>query len=477
MAYSALADFLEELAACGQLARVGVEVDANLEIAEITRRVARAGGPALLFERVGGQSAAVVTNLLGSEARVCKALGIDSLDSIAARIESLIDEHTPRNWFERLKSGGDLTGADKFRAKLVKSGACQQVVRLGRDVELAALPLLKQWPGESGPVLTGGLLVTQARGSEHRWATLSPLVALGENRLAVVDDGGSEFARIWADYRRAGEKMTAAVVVGGDPATSVAASIDLPPGADFYHVTGLVRGKALEVVKCRTHALEVPAEADMILEGYLDPQTAEAVVVAAARASRHRVERPAGVLHVTAITQRTHPIVPARIDTGEHGEAGALLKARERVLLPAVRTLAPGVVDLHLPALGGLHRFAFVSLAKTYPFEARQVASALWGSAALRFTKFLMLVDADVNVRDIEAVLAEVGANASPQRDVFSYDGPTPDGVISGLSRHVGIDATTKIPGEQGGPAAERLIASSEVQQLVTSRWNEYGLL
>jgi 4-hydroxy-3-polyprenylbenzoate decarboxylase len=185
-------------------------------------------------------------------------------------------------------------------------------------------------------------------------------------------------------------------------------------------------------------------------------------------------------MHVTAITHRTHPIVPVIIDTGEEGEAGALLKVRERVLLGALRTVAPGLVDLHLPALGGLHRYAFVSFAKTYPFQARQVASALWGSAALRFTKFLILVDAEVDVRDLASVLAEVGANAAPERDLFSYDGPSgrtdPANPLAALGRHLGIDATTKIAGEQAAGAPPRLVAGTEVEQLVSARWSEYEL-
>ncbi len=481
MAYSSLADFLEELAGCGALVRVAAEVDPALEIAEITRRVARAGGQALLFEHVAGQSLAVVTNLLATEERVCRALDLESLDCITARIETLIQQHTPQNWFERLKTSPDQQGADKFRPKLIKSGPCQQVVRLGRDIELDALPLVKQWPGESGPSITGGLLVTQDRDAAARCLSVCPLQALDQNRLAVVDDGASPFARHWSNYRQAGEKMPLAIVLGGDPAVTIGANIETPPDVDGYHLIGLLRGRAIDVVKCRTHALEVPAEADLVLEGYLDPQTPDASVAAGSvRGTHRRNERPAPVATITAITQRSHPIVPVAIDTGEEGEAGALLKVRERVLLPAIRTLAPGVVDLHLPAFGGLHHYAFVSIAKTYPFQARQVASALWGSAALRLTKFLVLVDADVDVRDVRAVLSEAGANASPECDLFTYDGPTASATGGSpralLVRHVGIDATTKIAGEQSEPTPERLSASAQIDELVSRRWSEYGL-
>ncbi len=452
----------------------------RLEIAEITRRIAATSGPALLFERVRGQSVAVATSVLGTEARVCRALDVESLDGIIPRIESLVREHTPQNWFERLKTSDDAAGVNKFRPKPVKVGPCQQVVRLGRDVDLGAFPLVKQWPGESGPALTGGLLVSQAPGAEYRCVTACPLVALDHQRLALVDVRGGAATHHWTAFRQAEQRMAVAVVLGGDPAGSIAASLELPPGIDSDHLTGLLRGRAVEVVKCRTHGLEVPAEAELVVEGYLDPETPDVRVCLGGTLGRqHHFEQSAPVLHVTAITHRTHPILLTPIDTGEHGDAAALLKVRERVLLPALRTLAPGIVDLHLPALGGLHHFAFVSIHKSYPFHARQVASALWGSQSLRLIKFLVLVDAEVNVRQVREVLAEIGANAAPDRDMFSYDGPIAEmesGSSARLARHVGIDATTKITGEQIGPATERLGGDAEIEELVDRRWSEYGL-
>ncbi|MGD9722436.1 MAG: UbiD family decarboxylase domain-containing protein [Pirellulales bacterium] len=481
MAYASLAEFLGELAGDGELARIKAEVDPALEVAEITRRAARGNGPALLFENVRGASSALVTNLLGSEARVCRALAIDSLDAIAARIDSLIDEHTPRNWFERLKTSADATGADKFRPKPVKSGPCQQVVRLGRDVELNALPLVSQWPGETGAALTAGLVITHDPAApDKRSATVCPLVALDLNRLAVIEDPASALARQWGASKQAGQRMPVAVVLGGDPACLVAAHLDLPPGVDFYHLTGLLRAKALDVVTCRTHAFEVPAEADLILEGYLDPDVPPVPVTCGSGGGHLGLARRAPVLQVSAITQRTHAVVPAVIQSHAPGEAGALLKVRERMLLPALRTLAPALVDLHLPALGGSLSYAFASLAKTYAYQARQVASALWGSAALAGARVLVLVDADVDVRDVRGILAEIGAHASPDHDFFSYEGPLAaaghGGEPAALGRHFGVDATSKLPGEHPGPAAQRFSGSAEIARLVSQRWAEYGL-
>jgi 4-hydroxy-3-polyprenylbenzoate decarboxylase len=481
MSYSSLADFLEELSARGELVRVSAEVDPVLELAEITRRVAAQGGPALLFDRVRGATMAVVTNLLGTESRVCRALGIDSLDEIPLRTEALIQKNTPQNWFDRLKMSADDSGTNKFRARTVKSGPCQQVVRLGRDVDLAGFPLLKQWPGESGLSITAAQLITQDRDAPQRSVTLCPLQVAGPNCLTVLDDGHSGFARHWARHLEANEKMTAAVVVGGDPAAVIAAGLELPDEVDAYHATGLLRGTPVDLVKCRTHAMEVPADADFIFEGYLDPETPPVVLASAgAGGSHYRASRPAPVLHVTAITHRSHPIFPALVNSGPHGEHGALLKARERMLLPAVRAAAPDVADLHLPAYGGPHRFAFVSIHKRYPFQARQIASALWGSEALKFTKFMILVDARVNVHDTRAVFSEVGANVAPERDVFTYDGPAHGSdhanPLAPLGRHMAFDATSKMPGEQQAAWPAPLATSEEIRQLVTARWEEYRM-
>ena len=482
MPYSSLADFLEQLATGGELTRVGVEVNPALEIAEITRRVAAAAGPALLFDRPAGPTAfAVVTNLLGTESRACRALGIESLDELGERIESLIDKNTPHNWFERLKMTGDETGTNKFRPKSVKSGPSQQVVRLGRDVDLAGLPLTRQWPAESAASITAGLLISPERGTETRGLTMCPMMALDQNRLAIVDDGQSSFARQWSMFRAAGEQMPVAVVLGGDPAGTIAASIVAPAGADAYHLIGLLRGKPLELVKCRTHAFEAPADADFVIEGYLDPQAPVAAIQSAASGGLHyRTDESAPVLHVTAITQRSHPILPAMIESGSVGEMAVLVKVRERLLLPSIRAIAPDVVDLHLPLLGGPHRFAMVSFRKTHPHHARQIAAALWGSASLQFTKFLILVDAGIDVHDVPRVLAEAGANVAPECDIFTHDAPAhasdQANTLGALGRRLAIDATKKIAGERTQGTAPSLTVDPDIARLVAERWNQYNL-
>jgi len=464
-----------------QLLRISAEVDGDLEIAEITRRVAEQRGPALLFDRVRGRSLAVVTNLLGTPARACRALGLDSLDEMATRVAAIIEQNTPQNWFDRLKMSADDGSAGKLRPKAAKAGVCQQVVRLGRDVDLATFPLLKAWPGESGPAITAGTLITEDRQNNIRGATLTPLVALDENRLAVVDDGHSVFSRHWSAHRAAGQRLPLAVVVGGDPIRTLAASLELPAEIDFYHLCGLLRTRPLEVVKCRTHGLEVPAEADFVFEGYLDPEVPDVNVEAAAAAGSHyRVSLPSPVFHLTAVTHRSRPLFPAIIDSGSTGEAGVLVQARERMLVPLLRSVAPDLVDLYLTAFGGWQRVAFVSIRKQHPFQARQIAAALWGTNALRFTKFLVLVDERIDVHNIEQVLGQMGAHVAPERDLFSLDGPAHASdhanTLGALARHVAIDATTKLPAEQSTKSPSPLDAGHDIRQQVTARWPEYRL-
>jgi 4-hydroxy-3-polyprenylbenzoate decarboxylase len=481
MAFKGLADFLEELDGTAGLVRVAAEVDPDLEIAEITRRVAAERGPAILFERVRGQSLSVVTNLLGTPERACQALGLDSLDGLVERIEAVALEHTPQNWFDRLKLGSGDRGLDKLRPRPNKSGPCQQVVHLGRDVNLTTFPLVRSWPGESGPSVTAGLLLSSELQSPVRGVTAAPLVALDGNRLAVVDDGTSAFARHWAEHRAAGQRMPAALLLGCDQAATVAASLDLPGDLDVLHLVGVIRGKPLDVVKCRTHDIEVPADAELVFEGYFDPQTAdEKVEIAGAGGSHYRVPQTAPVFHVAAVTHRNRAIFPATIDAGRHGELAVLTKARERLLATALRSISPDVVDLSLPLYGGPHGFAIVAFQKRFPFHARQVAAALWGSEALKYTKFLVLVDSTIDVHDFTRAWTQVGANVAPERDVFPFDGPAHAadhaGTLYPLARHLAIDATAKLPGEQSGIWPAALDSGDEIRRQVTARWTEYKL-
>jgi 4-hydroxy-3-polyprenylbenzoate decarboxylase len=461
MACKDLAEFWGMLAARGDLARVAVPVEPDLELAEITRRVASAGGPALLFENVGPGSLAIATNVWGTVGRACAALGIPNLDELAGRLEATISQQSSPGWLDRFTSGGANSNFEKLSPKLVKQAPCQQVVHLGRDVDLASFALVRCDSGEEEPGITGGLCITQSPTSRERNVVRLSLTLLDSDRMVAIDDGDSIFSRHFREHQKAGQPMPAALVLGGDPALMALASLDMPPAVDVWHLAGILRGRSLEVVSCRTHSLEVPADAEVILEGHFETHL-------------ETLHRP--LFHVSAVTRRTRPIVPAIIDWGSSGDLATLQKVRERALLPQLRKLNANIQDLSLPAAGGAQAFVVVSLRTASAGLVRQVAAVLWGCDALRFTKFLVFVDSEVNVHDSLAVLAAVGANVNLERDLFTYDGPPraneSAGETSHLVRRIGLDATRGMPHKNAVGSA----AGEEIVRAVTARWAEYGL-
>ncbi|HEX4145265.1 MAG TPA: UbiD family decarboxylase domain-containing protein [Pirellulales bacterium] len=496
-----LSDFLETLAGERELVRVGSEVDPGEELAEIVRRAAETGAPALLFDRVTGSKMPRVANLLATPARACRALGVGRLDELALRTESLLRQSTTQGWLDRLRSAPDIS-AERLRPKAVRSGAVQQIVRLPRDIDLATLALVRSWSNETGPSITGALVVATDSAGTRR---LSParLVPVdprppGDSRhegesfrpagpqLAIVDDGVGDWTRLWQSARAAGERLPVAAILGGDPAWRVAAATPLAAtqsgaGLDAYEWLAAVSGAALEVVRCRTQPLEVPAEADIVIEGYLDPAAATVPITLAATTGPYlRAPVDAPLLEVEAITERSGCLLPVVVAGTEFGESAVLRKASERLLLPLVKAAIAELVDYSLPGGGGDDRFAFVAIRKSIPLGARRAASALWGVAALAVVKIVVVVDEDVDVHDPAEVWRRVGASVDPGRDVFMRDGPAAAADhsfdVPVVGRQMGIDATRKLPGERpsAGPAA--LSATREVAELVERRWQEYGI-
>ena len=480
MRLESLADFLEALSDAGELARVTAEVDPALEIAQLTDQAARAGGPALLFERVRGGQAVVVANLFGSDRRICMALGIDSLELATARGEQLTDAATRPTWLDRLKRG-EAAGLERFEPKQVKQAPCQQVVQLASDVDLAALPALQSWSEETGRAITAGQLLTVDRATGRRvWQTLT-LPVLGPNRLAVPLSPLDAAWPAWESAVAAGEPLAVAVVLGGSPLAMLLGELPLGAQVDPLTLAGFWSGEPLSVVPARSQSLEVPAAAEIVLEGIIDP--------AAPLVDGGRIVLPSGLyqplsncltLELTAVTRRTNAAFPARVAARPPSEATAVDRLVERLLLPAVQQIAPEVVDLALPSFGARHQFLFVAIRKRYAHQARKVAGALWGMESLMLTKTIVLVDEDVSVRDAEQVLFQIGVHLVPGRDVFFAEGPTSDSqpaaIHSAAAPKLGLDATRKLPAE--GAARSPQVAENDPAtiQLLRSRWQEYGL-
>jgi len=482
-----LADFLEKLERDGELVRIAAEVDPQLEIAAITSRIAAAGGPALLFERAKGHDFPVLTNLWGTQARICRALGSGSLDVLVDRLHASLPDGHDTSWLARI-AGGSPAARDASTAiiKMAKSGVCQQVVRLASDVNLAHLPALRSWPLEQQASITAGQVFTRPPDTSALHVANYPLVVLGAKQLGI---GWHEFTVGHAHfeaYRARGERMPVAIALGGDPVLACFAASTLPSSTDALALAALFHGQPLEVVKCRTHDLAVPTDADLVIEGFLDPAERPVAIGPLAGANGHyRSPRNVPLIHVTAITHRINPMFVATVQGTPPHEASELVKITERLLVPQVRVAVPELVDFSLPGRAGLHSFAFLSIRKSHAQHAHKVAAAVWGMTDLMHIKVVIVVDESVDVHSYEQVMRAVGANVYPARDVFFHrtaahplDHAAPALFSSNFlgGSTLGIDATAKLPQEHQGPWPASTQHSQEIVDLLGRRWAEYGL-
>jgi 4-hydroxy-3-polyprenylbenzoate decarboxylase len=489
MSSPALAEFMDVLAREGELLRIRAEVDAELELAAIVERTVNKAGPALLFERVKGQSLPVVANLLGSERRTCLALGIGSLAEFSTRFEQLAEADNRPGWWERLKSRGAETASplDRFTPRTIKAGVCQQIVKLGRDVDLLRLPALRSWPQEVARCITAGQVLAIDPESARTSLSNSTLVILDRARLGIP---WHPFSPLWrmADLAKLrGEKLPVAIVLGGSLAISIFSRLPFEADTNLLSLAGLWNGTALNVVRCRTQPLDVPAEAEMIIEGYLDPSAETIELPTFVTSSGTYAENfPGQVIEVTALTHRSSATWPAVVYQSPECELQSLGRLAERLLLPALQAVASEIVDLSLPNYGSSNAFVFVSLRQPFPGAARRVANVVWGHAALMLAKTIVLVDESVNVHQSAEVSQQVAAHADPQRDTFIQQGPcdpfdfaqasSQPGVSFATGSKLGIDATSKLTGTIPSPHGQLPLHTAETQLQLTRRWEELGL-
>ena len=482
MTFASMAEFLAVLQDNGQLVRITVSVDSALEMAAITDRVAKSspeGGPALLFESVKNSKIPVVTNLLGSRRRLCLCLGVAELDDVAAELDRRWITEQTGSWLDALKLVPGWGGLSKWSPKLVKSATCQQVVRLGRDVNLWDLPIPRCWPGETDPVITSGQIVTCHPTMGKTAIFNSPLVVTAQNELAIYDSDHDQRDLIDAAIESK-RNLPVAIVLGSDPVVSLAAS--LPGMSDPRLFAGLLRGACLEQVRCRSNELEVPAAAEIVIEGYIDaanPRSSKALTVA--RGNGRYVRRELPIIQVTAITHRANPVFPAMVvSSTPPAEESWISLACERMTLPLLKRLLPEIVDIHQPFSGAGRNLLFLSIHKSIEHQARRVLHALWGMEYFGSTKTIVIVDADVDVQQEDRVWFTVGNNACPSRDFLFSDGLARDddytSLTSTLSSRVGIDATCKNSRESSVAWPETLEMSDETVAQVIERWSEYGL-
>jgi 4-hydroxy-3-polyprenylbenzoate decarboxylase len=479
MPFDSLGEYVRALRRAGELAEVSARVSPRLEIAEITDRVVKAGGPALLFTNVEGSPFPVLTNQFGSERRMAMAFGARTLDEVAARVRRTLDVRVPRTAKARLVTAVTLGSLLTALPRTVKKDAPVQEIEV-RSPDLRMLPVLQTWPLDGGPFITLPLVITKD--------PQSGIQNVGIYRVQVYDartaamhwqrhKQGRDQARKW------GRRTPVAIVIGADPAVTYAATAPLPPEIPEIPFAGFLRGRSVRVVRCKTVDLKVPADAEFVLEGYVDNEDL-------------RLEGPFGdhtgvysladyypTFHVECITHRKRPIYPATVVGKPPMEDAWLGKATERIFLPLLQMVVPEIVDYNLPVEGGFHNLAIVSIRKAYPGQAKKVMNALWGLGhMMMLTRCILVVDADIDVQDVREVAWFALNNVDPSRDLVVMPGPVDDLDHSGswlpaLGHKLGVDATRK--GKDEGYMREwppDIVMDFETRALVSRRWSEYGL-
>lgn len=519
MAYNDLREWIAALERAGELRRVRAEVDPILEITEITDRVSkgkgpRPGGPALLFENIKGHPGAqVLINQFGSERRMKLALGVDSLDDVANRIHQFLDVKSPEGLLEKIKMLPMLADMAKFFPKTVSGGPCKEVIK--RDnFSLLDFPILKCWPKDAGRFITLPCVITrdprsgkrnvgcyrmqvyderttamhwqrQKIGAEHYRDMMRRAAAAGSNPAAssaAVDvmarTGGGA---ITPEGPRPAGKMEVAVAIGTEPALTFASVIPAPPDVEEFMVAGFLRQKPVELVKCETVELEVPATAEIVLEGYVQLDELRTEGPFGDHTGFYSLEDEYPVFHVTCITHRKDPIYSTTIVGKPPMEDAWMGKAIERIFLPLMRVTLPEIVDVNLPVEGIFHNLMIVSIRKSYPGHARKVMNGVWALGQAMFTKCIVVVDEDVNVQDLGEVVLKAFNHIDPERDIQFTLGPVDSldhaSRLPNFGSKMGVDATRKWPTEGfTRPWPDEIVMDEETKARVERMWNELGI-
>ncbi len=481
MSFPDLQEFLRELERVGELKRVTAEVSQDLEITEINDRAVKAGGPALLFTNVKGHSIPVAINLFGSKKRTALSLGADDIENLPERLQTLIQFATtpPKGGLiDKLKTLPKLFDISTMLPKHVNDGACKEVVWRGPQVNLNRFPILKCWPDDAGRFITFPMVFTHDPSSGKRNVGCYRMQVFDERTTGMHFHPHKDGAR---HLRGAKGRMEVAVAIGADPAMCFAATCPLPPDVDEALFAGVVRGEGTRLVKAETVDIDVPANAEIVLEGWIDPQ-------------ERRVEGPFGdhtgyysladefpVFHIEAVTHRKSPVYHTIVVGPPVQEDCFLGYAIERLFLPLMKMQLHEVVDYHMPFEGVFHNLMIVSIKKQFPGHARKVMHAIWGLPQAMFTKCIIVVDEDVDVHDYRELTWKALNHIDPERDIEFVMGPIDildhSSRLAGLGSHMGIDATTKWPGEGfTRPWPPEVKMSPEMKAIVEKKWGSLGL-
>jgi len=511
LAYSDLRDWISALERAGELKRIRAEVDPILEITEITDRVSKSGqgGPALLFENVKGYRGwQVLINQFGSERRMKLALGVESLDEIAARIHQFLDAKSPEGLLDKIKMLPMLADMAKFFPKTVSSGPCKEVIRRD-DFDLLHMPVLQCWPQDAGRFITLPCVITRdpktgkrnvgmyrmqvydARTAGMHWQRQKVAAEHYRDAMRAASSGGASAAvdvmarsgggAVEAAGERPRGKLEVAVAIGTEPALTFAAVIPAPPDVEEFMIAGFLRQKPVELVKCETVDLEVPATAEIILEGYVNLDELRSEGPFGDHTGFYSLEDLYPVFHVTCVTHREKPIYATTIVGKPPMEDAWMGKAIERIFLPLMRVTLPEIVDVNLPVEAVFHNLMIVSIRKSYPGHARKVMNGIWAMGQAMFTKCVVVVDEDCDVQDVREVVLRVANNIDPERDIQFTLGPVDSldhsSRLPNFGSKMGIDATRKWPTEGfTRPWPDQIRMDEATKRRVDAMWKKLGI-
>lgn len=480
MAIEDLGEFVEKLEKVGELRRIKTQVDANLEIAEILRRTMYSNGPALYFENVKNYDMPVLGNAFGSLKRLEIGLETDDFTQIGQRIVDMTKMEIPTGIFEKIKKLPELSKMTDIAPKLQKSGPVTEIFEDSPSFD--KIPILKTWHKDAERFITFGLVATKHPDTDVR--------NLGVYRMKILDS--THALMHWQKHKRgahhydikkdAGNKIEVAVIIGADPATVFSAVAPVPEGLDKYLFAGITRKTGIKTVKCKTVDLEVPANAELVLEGYVDPSDIRMEGPFGDHTGYYTPPEPYPVFTLTGIMRRQKPIYLTTVVGKPILEDAFIGKVIERSFLPLIKMFQPEVVDFSMPAAGWFQGMAIISIKKRYPGQAKKVMMGLWGLGQLALTKIFVVVDEDVNVHDMNDVIWAITTRSDAARDVITINNtPTdtldPASPLVNLGSKLGIDATQKTKEEGYQRDIQELVSVDEdTKNIVDAKWSSYGI-
>ena len=482
MAFEDLREFIRALEKNHQLKRINVEVDPELEISEITDRVSKQNGPALLFENVRGHSMPVLINAMGTRERMKLALGVTDYSDIAERIVELTDVKSPQGLIEKIKMIPRLADVSKMFPKVVRDGACKERILSQGKFSLLDFPVIKCWPEDAGRFITLPLVFTKNPDTGKRNCGMYRMQVYDETTTGmhwqIHKDGAHHFRNL---RRGGGGRLDVAVAIGADPVTVFSAILPLPEDLDEMMIAGFLREKPVELVKCETVDVEVPASAEIVLEGYVDSSERRLEGPFGDHTGYYSLEDEFPVFHVTCVTHRKKPIYQTIIVGKPPQEDCWMAEAIEHIFLPLMQRQFSEVVDYHMPFAGVFHNLMIVSIRKGYPGHARRVMNGVWSLPQAMFTKCIVVVDDDTDVRDMNEVTWRVLNNIDPERDIQFMLGPVDQldhsSRLPNFGSKMGIDATRKWKSEGfDRPWPRELQMSEEVRKRIDRLWPGLGL-